>query len=85
MTWAEQNPNATRVQRIEALARSMAGTAPQPSEATLEWYGLEPDFEITDEPIEHCRAFDEICMRCESCDWWCETYELEDGVCEDCR
>ena len=84
-TWIEEHPSATRLERIEALAHALIGRAEMPSAALLEYYGLEEDFELTDEPTETCLAFDAIVMRCEACDWWCEAEDVEDGKCSECR
>lgn len=84
-SWIEDHPDAPRIDRILALAKSLVGTAEEPYESTLEWYGLEEDFNITDEPMETCLQFDAIVMRCPQCDWWVASEELEEtGFCEDC-
>lgn len=84
-SWIENHPNATHLERIEALAHSLIGTASEPTGFALDWYGLPEDWLITDEPLETCLAFDDVVMRCESCDWWCAAEDLEDCVCSECR
>jgi hypothetical protein len=85
-TWLDNHPNATRLERVEALAHSLIGTGEEPRANALDWFGLEEDFDITLEPMETCRAFDAIVMRCERCDWWCATRDLDDkGICSECR
>jgi hypothetical protein len=86
MSWIEEHPNAPRLDRIMALAKSMIGTGEEPRANALAWFGLEEDFDITEESMETCRIFDAIVMRCESCDWWCATSDLDKhGVCSECR
>jgi hypothetical protein len=86
MSWIKEHPEATHIEKIRALAFSLIGEANEPSAARKEAYGLDEDWEITDESNETCREFDSIVMRCEGCDWWCETEEVdEDGLCPDCR
>lgn len=41
-------------------------------------------FKITPEVLEQVLEEKEI-ERCESCGWWCEASEMEEGNCEDCR
>ena len=84
-SWIENHPNATQLQRVEALAYSLIGTASEPHSSALECYGLPEGWTITDEPLETCLAFDDIVMRCCDCDWWCSSDELEDGICDSCR
>lgn len=86
MSWIEENPNSTHVERIQAMAGAMVGTAGDPSAALLEQYGLPEDWLLADEPLEICVAFDNIVCRCSACDWWCGSDELnEDGECDECR
>lgn len=83
--WINNHPNATQLERVQALAYSLIGTANEPRAAQLDYYGLPEEWTITDEPMEICLAFDDIVMRCEDCDWWCSTGDLENGVCSECR
>jgi hypothetical protein len=85
MSWIEEHPDAPRLDRIMALAKSMIGTGEEPRAHKLEWFGLEEDFDITEEPMASCHAFDAIVMRCDNCDWWCAAEDMEDGVCSECR
>jgi len=85
MNWIYNHPEATRLDCVKALAYSLIGTADDPNDAQLEYYGLPEYWTITDEPMETCLAFDDIVMRCEVCDWWCATEDLEDDVCSECR
>lgn len=86
MTWIEEHPNATRLERIKMMAHDLVGCATGPSSFTLEWFGLPEDFEVTDEPIETCREFDAIAMQCENCGWWEDGDDVSahDGECSDC-
>lgn len=85
-SWIDEHPGVPRIDRILALAESLIGTAGEPNKSTLEWYGLEDDFDIIDEPMETCLQFDAIVMRCEGCGWWVLTEELDGtGFCEDCK
>lgn len=84
MLWIEEHPDATRLERIKALAYSLIGTADAPSGSSLSEFGLEEDFEITNEPLETCQAFDEIVMRCAGCDWWCDASLMNGEYCDDC-
>lgn len=83
--WIENHPNATQLERVQALAYSLIGTASEPHGSALDYYGLPEKWTITDESMDICLAFDDIVMRCEDCDWWCSTDNLEDGVCSECR
>lgn len=85
-TWIEEHPEATRLERIKAMAHSLVGCATGPSGSTLEYYGLEEDFEIAEEPLETCHAFDAIVVRCVDCDWYVGADEPdEEGRCDSCH
>jgi hypothetical protein len=84
MSWIEKNPDATHVERIKALAQSLRDTASDPNEFQLEYFGLPLDWNITDEPLETCQAFDALVMRCEACDWWYNPVHGGDSVCKEC-
>lgn len=38
--------------------------------------------------VEFLRAVDAVVFRCECCDWWCDTSEMDDGeeltICRQC-
>jgi hypothetical protein len=86
MTWIETHPNATRLQRVEAMADALVGASGNPTEFTLAWYGLEPDFDITNESEEITSAYDAIVTRCTVCDWHVDADEVDaEGRCEDCQ
>lgn len=38
-----------------------------------------------EDDAEFCAALDDTALRCETCDWWVEPSEIEDGECEQCR
>lgn len=84
-TWLELHPEATRLEKIEALAHDMIGQSEGPNSYQIEAFGLEEGFEITNEPYEMCVAFDAIVMCCNGCGWWTDAGEMdEDGNCEEC-
>ena len=85
MTWIEENPDASQLARVQAYARSLIGTADTSGSALKEFFGLEDEWDITDEPYEVCVVFDSITMRCECCDWCCDTNDLNpDQYCTEC-
>lgn len=85
-TYLELYPNATFKQRVEALAQALVGHATGPSSYQKEYFGFNEDWDITDEDLEICLAFDAIVTRCEDCDWWISRYEYDQqgGICEEC-
>lgn len=86
MSWIELHPDATRKERIVAMAKTLVGTSQDPTWHTLEEYGLEEDFDIGCEQLEYCLAFDAEAIRCTSCDWWVSPFEIDDnGECNECQ
>jgi hypothetical protein len=44
------------------------------------------ELDIFDGLTQVCQAAEENGVRlCEDCGWWCDEYDLEDEVCEQCR
>jgi len=85
MLWIEEHPNATRLERIEALAHSLIGTAVAPPDASLSDFGLEKGFDISNEPAETRQAFDEVAKLCDDCGlWYSPAAGSEFDLCEDC-
>ena len=84
-TWIEENPNATRLERVLKLTEHLRGTCQEPSEFQLEDVGLEDDFSIYEESSEICASFDDQIVRCQECDWWIDPGECDDkGRCDSC-
>lgn len=85
--WIEKNPNATKEEKILAMAEALIGSSCDPSENMLLSFGLtENDWPLQDDPPGVCSRFDSIAMRCSECDWWVDASEVnEDGACQECQ
>ena len=85
-TWIEQHPDATKLERVTAYARSLIGTSGMENSSLKEWFGFDAEWDISDEPFDVCTAFDYVVMRCVDCDWWCAAEDVDDGgQCDECR
>jgi len=61
----------------EEIVSTLLGTCRTATDLAAE-YGVEED------EIERLAAQNGI-ERCVTCDWWCESHEIESEECEDCR
>lgn len=65
---------ATATNRVVSLAEELIGSSRLLTDDEKAVVDSDPE------------QFDELCMKCEVCDWWCEPSELdEDQVCEGCN
>jgi sulfur carrier protein ThiS len=65
---------------VTEVAEELQGTCKTLDDVLAE-YGL--NFE--DVAVEFHQDIAEITEVCETCGWWCEPFEVEDNVCQDCR
>lgn len=69
--------SATWAQRALAVAEVLNGSCIGLSAAATRAERASPEF---------CDALDELVRECECCNWWVETYEVdENGHCSDCQ
>lgn len=65
--------------QLHAVAEELQGTCNTLDDA-LEGHSLTED----DMSKENHADLAEITQLCETCGWWCEPCEMEEGECEDC-
>lgn len=84
-TFIQKNPNATTKEKAVAVAESLVGSATEIYAIDAESFGLPEGWDIIDEPVEVCEAFDQVAMRCEDCGWWFNADDISGGVCNECN
>jgi hypothetical protein len=67
-------------EKIIEIAEGLQGTC-KSLDDVLEEHGLN----IDDVSMEHHQDIAEITEVCETCGWWCEPFEMENSICQDCR
>ena len=80
--WLAQNPNATKAERLTALAERIVGE--EYLYRYLEEYGFPEDWDISDESPDMQELFNSITIRCRNCDVWCWSEDTVDSICEEC-
>lgn len=72
--------NAAKMLRV---AEALQGTANSLDDELAEVFG--EGTTATDMAADLLVKLDEVVLECESCGWWCESGEVEDGECADCQ
>lgn len=79
-------PNTEENQKKMAeVGDALVGTCSSLEDALSIIFG-EENSDLIQFDIELLRRLDDHTMQCDSCNWWCETGELDDDqICDDCR
>ena len=67
-------------EKMQEIAEELQGTC-KDLDTVLEEHGID----VNSIPQERFQDLDEITEQCEACGWWCEPFEMECGICGDCR
>lgn len=79
-------PNTEENQKKMAeVSDALIGTCSSLEDALAVVFG-EGNSDLIQFDVELLNRLDDHTMQCESCNWWCETGELDDDqICDDCR